>query len=99
MTGSLTVLQTDKNTQSYTTIPRELLRGVTTQADIEDNFYRGDKSKISTTACYFYANTTWGTNLSTYDKVWIRAVGTVSGTYEHKIDGWNLTSWNNNKSE
>lgn len=95
MTGSLTVLQTDKNTQSYTTIPRELLRGVTTQADIEDNFYRGDKSKISTTACYFYANTTWGTNLSNYDKVWIRAVGTVSGTYEHKIDGWTLTSWNN----
>ena len=96
MSGVIVASSTDKNTTS--SYPTNMKWGISTKEDIEDGSY-SDRQTMTSTMTTAYVSTVFGVNLSNYDKVWIRSYAETTGNYDIPVSEFNLTSWNNNKSD
>ena len=97
MTGSqhLYLAQVDANNSS--SYPAEIKRGIITREEIEDaSFSKGYRNIRDLMTVIRPYNATW-VDLSSYDKVWIRATGTGSGVNTFREAAFTLTTWNYNK--
>lgn len=96
-TGSLYTQTMDRNIQSYPNLARELLGGILTEEEMEQGSYSAARQDLAATYTYIYPNTLWGTNLSGYDKLWIKAVSTGGTDASHLANDFTITNWNYNK--
>lgn len=97
MTGSLGFSTFSRNTSS---LPSELKGGVLTKEEMEAGMYRGaDKREVNAFWTGVYQNPAIGADLSSYDKVWIRATSPATNVSSPLIDPtiYKITTWNNNK--